>query len=176
VEVWTRNGLITFYILVVMRLKTRQVEIAGITESPNGEWTSQMARNLSDCEDRFLKDASYVVVDRDSKFKPFNHYMDEMTDTEMVLLPVRSPNLNAYLERYMRSIKSESLDRMIFFGRASVEKALSKYAAHYHHERNHQGLRNQVPFPYEDEGIVDGELCCSQRLGGMLRYYYRDAA
>ncbi len=96
-EVWTKNGLITFYILVVMRLKTRQVEIAGITESPNGEWSSQMARNLSDCEDGFLKDASHVIVDRDTKFLPFHTYVDDFTDVEIVLLPARNPNLNAHL-------------------------------------------------------------------------------
>jgi len=176
VEVWTRNGLITFYILVAMRLKTRQVEIAGITESPNGEWTSQMARNLSDCEDGFLKDASYVIVDRDSKFEPFNHFMDEMTDAEMVLLPVRSPNLNAYLERYMRSMKSESLDRMIFFGQRSLERALKNFAIHYHEERNHQGLDNKLIDPGDEVGQDIGEVQCRERLGGLLRYYYRDAA
>jgi transposase InsO family protein len=176
VEVSTRNGLVTFYILVVMRLKSRRVKIAGITESPHGEWASQMARYLSDCEDGFLGNASYVIVDRDSTFKPFNQYMDEMTDAEMVLLPVRSPNLNAYLERYMRSMKSESLARMIFFGQRSLERTLENFAIHYHQERNHQGLDNKLINPGDEVGLKIGAVRCRERLGGLLRYYYRDAA
>ena len=176
VEVWTRHGMITFYILVAMRLRSRRVEIAGVAENPIGHWTRQMARNLSDCEDGFLRNASYVIVDRDSTFKPFNQYMDEMTDAKRVLLPVRSPNLNAYLERYMRSLKSECLDRMIFFGRESLERALKNFALHYHEERNHQGLDNKLIDPSDEVDQKIGEVRCRERLGGLLRYYYRDAA
>jgi putative transposase len=176
VEVWTRHGLITFYILVVMRLKSRRVQIAGVTENPNGDWTRQMARNLTDCDEGFLKDASHLIVDRDTKFLPLRTYVDDLTDTEIVLLPARSPNLNAHLERYMRSMKSESLDRMIFFGQESLERALKNFAAHYHQERNHQGLENRMIDPDDEVGQGTGEVQCRERLGGMLRYYYRDAA
>ena len=175
-EVWTRNGLIAFYILVVMRLKTRRVEIAGVTENPNGDWTRQMARNLTDCDEGFLKDASHLIVDRDTKFVPLRTYVDDLTDTEIVLLPARSPNLNAHLERYMRSMRSESLDRMIFFGRDSLESALKEFTAHYHGERNHQGLGNCLIDPGGEVGQEIGEVQCRERLGGLLRYYYRDAA
>ncbi len=99
VEVWSRNGLITFYILVAMRLKTRRVEIAGVTANPDGRWTKQMARNLTACQGGFLEGASHLLVDRDTRFLPFRGYMDEMTDTMVVLLPPRSPNLNAQIER-----------------------------------------------------------------------------
>lgn len=99
-----------------------------------------------------------------------------MTDAEMVLLPVRSPNLNAYIERYMRSMKSESLDRMIFFGQRSLERALKEFTAHYHGERNHQGLGNCLIDPGGEVGQEIGVVQCRERLGGMLRYYYRDAA
>ncbi len=95
-EVWSRNGLITFYILVAMRLKTRRVEIAGVTANPDGEWTKQMARNLTNSHDGFLKEASHILVDRDTKFEPLRTYMDELTDTKVVLLPPRSPNLKGY--------------------------------------------------------------------------------
>ena len=176
VEVWSRNGLITFHILVVMRLKTRHVKIAGVTESPNAEWVTQMARNLIDFEDGFLKDTGHLIVDRDSKFLPLRTYVEGMTETTVVLLPPKIPNLNAYLERFMRSLKSECFNRMIFFGRASLEKALREYAAHYHQERNHQGLENRIPFPAERVGTQSGEIHCSNRLGGMLRYYYRKVA
>ncbi|MFT5109643.1 MAG: putative transposase, partial [Pseudoalteromonas tetraodonis] len=115
VEVWTRSGLTTLYILVAMRLNTRRVEIAGVTESPDGDWVRQVARNLTACGG-FLDGASHLLVDRDTKFLPLRTYLKGMTDMDIVLLPPRSPNLNAHLERYMRSLKSECLGRMIFFG------------------------------------------------------------
>jgi putative transposase len=176
VEVWSRHGLITSYILVVMRLRSRRVEIAGVTENPNGDWTRQMARNLTDCEAGFFKDTTHIIVDQDSSFKPFRSYIDDLTEAKMVPLPFRSPHLNAFLERYMRSIKSECLNRMIFFGRKSLERALKEYTAHYHHERNHQGLENQIIDPDENLGQMIGDIHCRERLGGMLQYYYRDAA
>jgi len=175
VEVWTRHGLTTFYILVAMRLNTRHVEIAGVTANPDGNWVRQMARNLTGY-DGFLLDASYLLIDRDTKFLSLRAYMNEMTDTKIVLLPPRSPNLNAHLERFMRSLKSECLDRMIFFGRRSLERALKQFVAHYHLERNHQGLENRIIEPGAEVGRENGEIQCRERLGGMLRYYYREAA
>ncbi len=115
VEVWTRNGLVTFYVLAVMHLKTRRVHIVGITPSPNATWMKQVCRNLTDCEDGFLKDAKYLIVDRDTSFIAMRDFLEQNTDTEVVLLPPKSPNLNAYMERWFRSLKSECLDRMIFF-------------------------------------------------------------
>jgi putative transposase len=175
VEVWTRNGLITFYILVAMRLSTRRVEIAGVTVNPDGIWTEQMARNLTACGG-FLNDASHLLIDRDTKFLPLRTYMGDMTDTAVVLLPPRSPNLNAHLERYMRSMKSECLDRMIFFGQRSLERALKQFVAHYHAERNHQGLGNRIIDPGYEVGKAVGDVQCRERLGGILRYYHLEAA
>ena len=168
VEVWTRSGLSTFYILVAMRLKTRKVEITGVTENPNGDWIRQMARNLTGWGG-FLANSSYVVVDRDAKFQPFRNYLTELTGTKIVLLPPRSPNLNAHVERFMRSLKSECLDRMIFFGRQSLELALRAFVAHCHGERNHQGLENKIIEPGIKIGREDGEIHCRERLGGLLR-------
>jgi len=176
VEVWSKNGLITFYILVAMRLKSRRVEIAGITANPDGGWTKQMARNLTACQGGFLEGASYLLVDRDTKFLPFRGYAEDLTETRIVLLPPKSPNLNAHLERYMRSLKSECLDKMIFFGQRSLERALKHFVAHYHLERNHQGLENRIIDPGAEVGREIGEVQGRERLGGMLRYYYREAA
>ena len=159
-----------------MRLKTRRVEIAGVTANPDGEWTKQMARNLTNSHDGFLKEASHLLVDRDTKFEPLRTYMNEMTDTKVVLLPPRSPNLNAHLERFMRSLKSECLDKMIFFGQQSLERALKQFVAHYHLERNHQGLENRIIDPGAEVGRETGEVQSRERLGGILRYYYREAA
>ena len=95
---------------------------------------------------------------------------------ESVKLPPRSPNLNAYAERFVRSIKESCLDRLIFFGEQSLRTAIQKFAAHYHSERNHQGLANQLISP--EPGILanTGEVQRRQHLGGMLNYYYRAAA
>ena len=176
VEVWTRNGLVTFYVLAVMHLKTRRVHIAGITPSPNATWMKQVCRNLNDCEDGFLKDASHLIVDRDTRFIAMRRFLEQNTDTEVVLLPPKSPNLNAYMERWFRSLKTECLDRMIFFGRKSLENAVREYVEHYHAERNHQGLGNQLIEPGNEVGAVAGKIECYERLGGILKYYHRRAA
>ena len=84
----------------------------------------QVCRNLTDCEDGFLKDATHLIMDRDTSFIAMREFIDQNTDTEVVLLPPKSPNLNAFLERWFRSLKSECLDRMIFFGRKSLENSV----------------------------------------------------
>jgi putative transposase len=167
---------VTFYVLAVMHLKTRRVHIAGITPSPNAVWMRQVCRNLTDCEDGFLKDASHLIVDRDTGFLALRDYLSQNTDTEVVLLPPKSPNLNAFMERWSRSLKSESLNRMIFFGKRSLERAVAEYVAHYHAERNHQGLSNKLIEPGGEVGSVAGKIDCRERLGGMLKYYQRRAA
>ena len=176
VEVWTRNGLVTFYVLAVMHLKTRRVHIAGITPSPNARWMKQVCRHLTDCEDGFLKDASHLLVDRDTSFIAMRQFLEENTNTKVVLLPPKSPNLNAYMERWFRSLKTECLDRMIFFGRKSLENAVREYVEYYHAERNHQGLGNQLIEPGNEVGAVAGKIECYERLGGILKYYHRRAA
>jgi len=93
-----------------------------------------------------------------------------------VLLPPKSPNLNAHIERFHRSIKEESLNRMIFFGENSLRKAIDEFLTHFHSERNHQGLGNRLIEPGEEVGRREGQVVCRERLGGMLRYYYRKAA
>jgi putative transposase len=176
VEVWTRSGLATFYVLAVMHLKTRRVHIAGITPSPNAVWMRQVCRSLTDCEDGFLKDASHLIVDRDTSFRAMRDYLSQNTDTEVVLLPPKSPNLNAFMDRWFRSLKSECLERMVFFGRRSLETAIRDYVEHYHTERNHQGLNNQLIEPASTVALQVGEIECYERLGGLLKYYRRRAA
>jgi len=96
--------------------------------------------------------------------------------TKPIVLPPRSPNLNAFIERFFRSLKSECLDRMIFFGENSLRNAVKEYLAHYHQERNHQGLDHQIIEPGEEVSQSDGEIECRERLGGLLNYYYRKMA
>ena len=103
-------------------------------------------------------------------------YVNQNTNTEVVLLPSRSPDLNAFMERSFRSLKSESLNRMIFFGKRSLERAVAEYVEHYHTERNHQGLNNDLIEPGETIGSENGTIDCRERTGGILKYYHRRAA
>ncbi len=176
IEVWTRGGLVTYYLLFVMEGVTRRVHFAGCTTNPDEPWMKRMACNLTNFEDGFLNGKEYLLMDRDTKFcKAFRSIL-QRSGVAPVLLPPRSPNLNAHVERFMRSIKEECLDRMIFFGENALRNAVREYLAHYHAERNHQGLDNWIPEPGEEVGATAGEVRCRERLGGMLRYYYRDAA
>ena len=176
IEVWTRGGLVTFYLLFVIELKTRRVHFAGCSTNPDQIWMKQISRNLTDPFDGFLVGKRYLLMDRDSKFCAKFRGILEDDDVEPLMLPPRSPNLNAYMERFMRSLKSESLSRMIFFGERSLRRAVSAYLDHYHAERNHQGLDNQIIEPDVEVGQVIGKIECRERLGGLLRYYYREAA
>ncbi|HUV13252.1 MAG TPA: integrase core domain-containing protein, partial [Acidobacteriota bacterium] len=97
-------------------------------------------------------------------------------DIKSLQLPPRSPNLNAHVERFHRSLKDECLDRMIFFGEKSLRNAIGTFLDHFHMERNHQGLANRVIEQGEEVNRRDGDVLCRERLGGMLRYYYRKAA
>ena len=176
VEVWTKSGLVTFYLLFVMELKTRRVQFVGCTVSPREQWMKQTARELTACDDGFLNGKKYVIMDRDATFCQSFRTMLTDEGIEPIRLPPRSPNLNAFLERFFRSLKSECLEKIIFFGERSLRNAVREYLVHFHRERNHQGLDNEVIDPRDEVGQTDGEIRCRDRLGGMLRYYYRDAA
>ena len=126
-------------------------------------------------QDGFLNGSRYLLLDRDTKFTADFQAALKRAGVEPALLPPRSPNLNAHLERFMRSIKDECLSRMIFFGENSLQNAVREYLAHYHAERNHQGLENQLIDPGEEVGRTSGAIECRERLGGMLKYYRRAA-
>jgi len=176
IEVWTPRGLVSYYVLFVIRLKTRSVHIAGVTTAPNGVYMKQVARNLTDVSDGFLENSRYLIMDRDTKYtEEFRGHLDR-EGVKPVRCPVRAPNCNAFAERFVRSIKDECLDRMILFGEASLRRALREYVAHYHSERNHQGIGNRLLEPLATVSSTDEPIHCRERLGGMLNYYYREAA
>lgn len=174
-EVWTARGLVTVYLLFVMELRTRRVHFAGCTPHPHEAWMKQTARQLTDWEG-LLDGKRYLIMDRDTKF--CQSFRGLLTDSgvEPVILPPRSPNLNAHMERFMRSIKEECLSKMIFFGQTSLRRAVTEYLEHFHHERNHQGLENQIIDPSEEVGCDVGVIRMNERLGGILKYYHREAA
>ena len=175
VEAWTPKGLITYYLLFAIELKTHKVQFVGSTPNPSEPWMKQMALTLTNAEDGFLNGTEFLLMDRDTKF--CNSFRDVRSNegVKSVRLPVRSPNMNAFVERFMRSLKSECLNKMIFFGESSVRRAVKSYLEHYHTERNHQGLCNQLINPEDGVGTVAGKIECRERLGGMLKYYHRAA-
>lgn len=138
-EVWTAGGLITYYVLVFLRIGPRQVCIAGLTPSPDANWMKQMARNMAMAGEGMLNGCRYLLHDRDAKFCPAFDEILRSAGIQPILLPPRSPNLNAYVERWNRSVKEECLSKMILFGEASLRQVLSNYVEHFHSERNHQG-------------------------------------
>ena len=176
VEVWTKGGLVTFYLLFVMELNTRRVRFVGCTPNPNEAWMKVIGRNLTDPFDGFLQGKRYVLMDRDGKFCPAFRSILHDEGVKPVRLPPRSPNLNAHLERYFRSLKSEVLDQMIFFGEKSLRRAVSSFVKHYHEERNHQGLDNKIIDPNDGVITITSKIECGERLGGILKYYHRVAA
>jgi len=176
VEVWTKGGLVTFYVLFVMEVATRRVHFAGCTTNPNEPWMKQIGRNLTDAEDGFLNGKRYVLMDRDGKFCPGFRDILEQEGVNCLRLPPRSPNLTPHIERFMRSLKEECLLKTILFGEKMLRTAIGEFLEHYHAERNHQGLRNRLIDPGEQVGRSQGDVQCHERLGGLLRYYHRDAA
>jgi putative transposase len=176
-EVWTWCGLVTYYILFFIRISTGEVYVGGVTPHPHEQWMMQVPRNVTMAEWGFLSPGRYLIHDRDGKFCPaFQQTLDEAS-VKQAVLPPRSPNVNAYAERFVRSVKEEGLSRLILFGEASLRHALHEYVDHYHHERNHQGKGNVLLFPLssQDRGRK-GPIRCHERLGGLLKYYEREAS
>ncbi len=176
-EVWTWGGLVTYYILFFLHVGSRRVHIAGVTLHPNESWMKQIARNETMDQWGFLKPGHYLIHDRDDKYCPAFQDIIDAAGVKRVKLPARSPNLNSFAERWVRSIKSESLSKLILFGERSLRHSLTQYTLHYHEERPHQGIGNVIPFP-SSPPANDGEAPIQrhERLGGLLKFYDRKAA
>jgi putative transposase len=124
-----------------------------------------------------LLNCRYLLHDRDTKYTRSFRAIIASGRVEPLALPAHSPNLNAYAERWVRSVKEECLSKVILFGERSLRRALGEYVEHYHVERNHQGKGNVLLFPRDT--VIRREqqpVQCRERLGGQLRYYHQDAA
>ena len=135
---------------------------------------AQAARRLTDAVDRFLARHQVLICDRDSKWTDGFRRIVQSARVRIVLTPIQAPNANAYAERFVRSIRAECLDRLIFFGERRLLRAVDEFVAHYHGERNHQGLSNELITP-EIRSLRGTHVRCRERLGGLLRYYRRAA-
>jgi len=174
VEVWTRKGLRRYMVLFFIEISTRRVQMAGISDTANGLWMNQISRNLTDAEDGMLKGKGYLIHDRVPLFTA--EFLATLAESGIrsVKLPPRSPNRNCYAERFVRSIKESCLDRMILFGEDSLRNAVREFTAHYHAERNHQGIGNLLILP-ANTLHGRGPVRRRSRLGGLLNYYERAA-
>ena len=173
VEVWTARGLRTYHVLFLIKHATRAIHIAGITTNPNSAFMAQVAKNLTMLGDGFLNGMDYLILDRDTKFTAEFKRILEDVGVQIVPISYQAPNMNAFSERWVRSIKDECLGRMILFGERHLRLAINEYIAHYHGERAHQGLGNELIEPGPDSRT--GDVVESERLGGLLRSYRREA-
>ena len=175
-EVLTLAGLRRYFVFFVIELKTRRVEIAGIHHQPYGGWMEQVARNLTDALDGFLRGASHMIHDRDPLFTQTFDQVLKNGGVTPIKLPPRSPNLNAFAERFVRSIKEECLGRVVGLGERHLRLLVREDVEHYHRERNHQGLGNQLLSGDAPPADPDAAIRRSKRIGGLLNYYHREAA
>ena len=176
VEIWTPRGLIRHWVLFVIDLPTRRIEIAGISRAPCGTWTEHVFRSLIDDFDGFLIGKRYLIHDRDPLFTAALDNLLRAAGVRPLRLPARSPNLNAYAERFVRSIKEECLGQMIILGERRLRFVIDEYVEHYHRERPHQGIGNVLIQPSQVPPEMDDPVARRDRLGGLLRSYQRIAA
>jgi len=173
-EVWTWRGLVTSDTVFVIDLASRRGQILGATPHPNEVFMRQVGRTLTTPEDGLLQDHRVLLYDRDGKWSGDFGRLLEDAGTRVVQTPYQGPNANAYAERFVRSIKKECLDRIIPLGERHVRRAITEFVKHYHHERNHQGLQNELIAGTSMAGAV-GRVRRRPRLGGLLNYYERAA-
>ena len=173
-EVWTGRGLVTYYTVFVIELHSRRVQILGCTPHPDETFMLQVTRQMTDPLDGVVDGHRYLICDRDTKWSTPVRQLLDVSGVRLVRTPFPAPNCNAFAERFVRSIKDECLDQLIPLGERHFRRALHEFVAHYHGERNHQGLANELI-----NGVPSGSQASSirrrQRLGGLLNYYCRAA-
>jgi transposase InsO family protein len=176
VEAWGLKGLTRYMVFFVIDLATRRVQIAGIHVDPCETQMIQWARNLTDAQDGFLKGKRILIHDRDPLFtKKFQETL-RAAGVRCLKMPRWSPNLNSYCESWIRAAKRECLDRIVFFGERHVRYVINQYVEHFLTERPHKGLGYRRPVEPGTPPPRDGPVKCRERLGGLLKSYYRDAA
>jgi transposase InsO family protein len=176
VEVLSLAGLVRYSVLFVIDIKTRRVHIAGIVRQAHGAWMKQVGRNLTDEVDGFLKGMRYLIHDRDPLFTNELRRLLGAAGVQCIRLPANSPNLNAYAERFVLSIKSECLNKLVLVGEQHLRRAVTEFVEHYRLERNHQGLHNRLLTAPSSPRNDTAPIARRERLGGILNYYHRSAA
>ena len=165
----------TFYTVFVIDLASRRVLIVGSTRHPHEIFMRQAVRTMTAADDGLLAQRRVLICDRDTKWSaPVRARLAE-TGIRVVQTPFHAPNANAYAERFVRSIKQECLSRVIPFGDRHLRRMIAEYVEHYHRERNHQGLANELIDGASNRAGTLGRIRRRPRLGGLLNYYCRAA-
>jgi transposase InsO family protein len=180
VEVLTLRGLVRYMVWFVIDLESRRVHIAGLVRAPHDAWIQQIGRNLTDRVDGFLRAKRYLIHDRDPLFTQAFRATLRAAGVRCLKLPPQSPNLNSFAERFVLSIRSECLDKLVPLGERHLRLAISEFVEHYHLERNHQGVDNRlltaIAAPANENAGLAAPIVRRERLGGILSYYDRPAA
>ncbi len=157
-----------------IQLGSRRVHLAGCTPNPSGAWVVQQARNLSFTN--LLERTRFLIHDRDSKFTAAFDELFRSEGITVVHTLVQAPQANAFAERFVRTVRNECLDWLLIVGRRHLEHVLRIYIQHYNRERPHRGLALNHPEPPEIKLSLGGDVHRRDRLGGLVREYYRAAA
>ena len=172
-KVLTWDGMVEYFVLFFIEIGTRKVRFFNMTDHPNAQWMAQQARNFCMICDEEGLDASYLIHDQDTKFtKQFDDII-RSSGCKPKELPYKSPNLNPYSESCVGTIRRECLDHFIVVGEAHLRHLLKEYVQYYNTVRPHSSMGG----PLEPLSVLtQGEICCDERLGGLLKHYYRKAA
>jgi putative transposase len=163
-------------VLAFVQVATRKVFLSPATLKPDGAWMAAQAQAFLEHIKAEGLPAKVLTHDRDAKFTEVFEGPLVAGGLEMIALVFRSPNLNAYVERFVQSIKQECLDKFIVFGLQHVDHLAREYVSYYHEERPHQAKGNQPLVAPSCTPVSEGEVVCSERLGGVLKHYHRKAA
>jgi putative transposase len=158
-----------------IEIGTRRVHLAGCTAQPTAAWVAQQARNLA----WTLTDAGvsprFRIHDRDAKFPPAFDAVFAAEGVAVARTPYRAPTANAYAERWVGSVRAECLDHLLIVNAAHLHQVLAAYVAHDNRARPHQGIKQQVPIPF-DQRARHGPIQRRDVLGGLIHEYERQAA
>jgi putative transposase len=169
----------TLHVLFFIDLHSRRVVIGGVTrEATNLRWCTQIARNLSEARESRSIPLRFLVHDRDKRFGDMFDEVFKAEGVEIIRTPWRAPRANAYAERFVRTVRTECLDRIFIMNERHLESVLKTYVSHYNQERPHSGLDLRVPEPGPPTRKTDagGSIVRCHRLGGLIHEYHREAA
>jgi putative transposase len=175
-KVWTKWGLAEFFVLFFVHVGSRRVFVSGMTTHPDAPWVAQQARNFCMHLAERGEEASYLIHDRDTKFTGQFDALIESAGTTVKEPTAKSPNMNAFAERWAQTVQVECLDHFVVLGEDHLRYIVGEYVAYFNTERPHQAMDNAVLTGHEALAPAEGEILCRERLGGLLRHYYRQAA
>ena len=179
VKVWTLTGLREYFVLFFLHVGSRRVHIAGMTTNPDHAWVAERVEEMQQIFALQVDWPTHLIRDLDGKYGPEFDAVFSQAGIEVVPVGPRAPNLSAYAERWVLSIKSECLDHFLIFGEGHLRRLVHEYVSHYLLDRAHQGVGN-VPLTGQtspqETALAAEDIVCHERLGGLLKSYGRRAA